>query len=62
MARLSEGTRSVLAHRLDPDGHIRDLIDVAYRRYHQRRDAANDAPPPNDERPDHGPAPHAPHP
>lgn len=45
--------RPVLRHvvnRLDPDGHLRDLIDEALRRYHQRRDVDEGTPPLSHER------------
>ena len=49
--------RPVLRHvvnRLDPDGHLRDLIDEALQRYHQRRDVDEGNPSPNHERPSYG--------
>lgn len=45
---------SVIVNRLDPDGHLRDLIDVALQRYHQRRDVDEGNPSPNHERPSDG--------
>lgn len=39
MADLSRDARTSLVTRLDPDGRIRDLIDVALARYDQRRRA-----------------------
>jgi hypothetical protein len=47
----SDPAKRALVNRLDPDGKLRDLIDVALRRYHQRMDAADGAPPPTNERP-----------
>jgi hypothetical protein len=48
---LSDPAKRALVNRLDPDGKLRDLIDEALRRYHQRMDAAQGAPPPSNERP-----------
>lgn len=47
---LSEKTRLALVNRLDPDGRLRDLIDEAVRRYHQRRDVDEGSPQPSHER------------
>jgi hypothetical protein len=60
MARLSTDAAAVIVNRLDPDGHIRDLIDIAVQRYHQRRDITDDAPPPMNERPNDGSSDHRP--
>lgn len=43
-----------LVYKLDPDGHLRALIDAALQRYHQRRSVDDGAPPPMNERPDDG--------
>jgi hypothetical protein len=51
---LSEDSKVAVVNRLDPDGHIRDLIDVALQRYHQRRSVDDGAPHPMNERPNDG--------
>lgn len=54
MPDLNEGARALLVHRLDPDGHLRDLIDEALRRYDQRSGTDDGAAHPRNERPNDG--------